>query len=123
MSYTIALVEDDDLLRANYTKALEREGYLVSSSPMAEDSRIVTPEREEPRIQGMWVVDKLIENGVSFHTETTPIEIILVEKNGAILLQVANQGPTIPQDRQNQIFNSMVSFRRLVDYPFLGPYQ
>jgi two-component system OmpR family response regulator len=31
MSYTIALVEDDDLLRANYTKALEREGYRVSS--------------------------------------------------------------------------------------------
>lgn len=31
MAYTIALVEDDDLLRANYTKALEREGYLVTS--------------------------------------------------------------------------------------------
>lgn len=31
MVYTIALVEDDDLLRANYTKALEREGYLVNS--------------------------------------------------------------------------------------------
>ena len=31
MSYTIALVEDNDLLRANYTKALEREGYLVAS--------------------------------------------------------------------------------------------
>jgi two-component system OmpR family response regulator len=31
MVYTIALVEDDDLLRANYTKALEREGYRVDS--------------------------------------------------------------------------------------------
>lgn len=31
MSYTIALVEDDDLLRANYQKALEREGYGVRS--------------------------------------------------------------------------------------------
>jgi two-component system OmpR family response regulator len=29
MTYTIALVEDDDLLRANYRKALEREGYRV----------------------------------------------------------------------------------------------
>jgi two-component system OmpR family response regulator len=28
--YTIALVEDDDLLRANYTQALEREGYHVT---------------------------------------------------------------------------------------------
>lgn len=31
MSYTIALVEDDDLLRANYTRALRREGYKVQS--------------------------------------------------------------------------------------------
>ena len=31
MVYTIALVEDDDLLRANYTKALERDGYRVNS--------------------------------------------------------------------------------------------
>lgn len=31
MTYTIALVEDDDLLRANYQKALEREGYRVRS--------------------------------------------------------------------------------------------
>lgn len=31
MVYTIALVEDDDLLRANYTKALERDGYKVRS--------------------------------------------------------------------------------------------
>lgn len=31
MTYTIALVEDDDLLRANYTQALEREGYTVKS--------------------------------------------------------------------------------------------
>lgn len=31
MNYTIALVEDDTLLRANYTKALERDGYRVRS--------------------------------------------------------------------------------------------
>jgi len=31
MVYTIALVEDDDLLRANYTKALQRDGYKVVS--------------------------------------------------------------------------------------------
>lgn len=39
MAYTIALVEDDDMLRANYTQALEREGYLVvsyASRPEAE---------------------------------------------------------------------------------------
>lgn len=31
MVYTIALVEDDELLRRNYTKALAREGYRVNS--------------------------------------------------------------------------------------------
>ena len=31
MTYTIALVEDDELLRANYTRALCREGYQVVS--------------------------------------------------------------------------------------------
>lgn len=31
MAYTIALVEDDDLLRANYSQALKREGYQVES--------------------------------------------------------------------------------------------
>ncbi|MBM9604046.1 response regulator [Desulfopila inferna] len=31
MTYTIALVEDDERLRANYAQALKREGYAVSS--------------------------------------------------------------------------------------------
>jgi len=31
MPYTIALVEDDDRLRANYSQALKREGYNVQS--------------------------------------------------------------------------------------------
>lgn len=31
MVYTIALVEDDELLRMNYAKALKREGYRVNS--------------------------------------------------------------------------------------------
>ncbi len=31
MAYTIALVEDDELLRANYGQALQREGYRVNS--------------------------------------------------------------------------------------------
>jgi two-component system OmpR family response regulator len=31
MTYRIALVEDDEMLRANYSQALKREGYMVSS--------------------------------------------------------------------------------------------
>ena len=31
MAYTIALVEDDEMLRANFSQALQREGYSVDS--------------------------------------------------------------------------------------------
>ncbi|KJS00937.1 MAG: histidine kinase [Desulfobulbaceae bacterium BRH_c16a] len=79
----------------------------------------ITLHGDPARIHQM--LDKLIENAVSFHTEGTAIEIILTEHNGAILLQVANEGPTIPKEQQNQIFNSMVSFGRQKDkQPHLG---
>jgi two-component system OmpR family response regulator len=41
MVYTIALVEDDEMLRANYAKALQREGYHVityCNRPEAEEA-------------------------------------------------------------------------------------
>lgn len=57
------------------------------------------------------MLDKLIENAVSFHDPETPIEIILAMRTGKIMLQVANQGPTIPVHLHKQIFNSMVSYR------------
>jgi two-component system, OmpR family, sensor histidine kinase ChvG len=67
------------------------------------------------------MLDKLIENGVAFHTEGTPIELRLGKERDAIVLQVANQGPEIPAERQGQIFNSMVSIRTLKDSkPHLG---
>lgn len=67
------------------------------------------------------LLDKLVENAVSFHHPDTPIEISLSQRSGAITLSVANQGPTIPADLQNQIFNSMVSSRQQKDSrPHLG---
>ncbi len=56
-------------------------------------------------------IDKLIENGVSFHQEGTPIELHLIQSGPRVELQVINQGPPIPEDRLGQIFNSMVSVR------------
>lgn len=67
------------------------------------------------------MLDKLIENGVAFHSEGTPIELRLGRERDAIVLQVANQGPEIPVERQGQIFNSMVSIRTQKDTkPHLG---
>lgn len=67
------------------------------------------------------VLDKLIENGVAFHVQATPIEIHLREEKSNILLTVFNQGPHIPVNMQEEIFNSMVSARTSQDQkPHLG---
>ncbi|MCP4338415.1 MAG: HAMP domain-containing protein [Desulfobulbaceae bacterium] len=79
----------------------------------------VTLHGDPGRIRQM--LDKLIDNAVSFHRPGTPIEITLAENRGThfsatlrgtVTLKVANQGPTIPAELQNQIFNSMVSYRQ-----------
>jgi dedicated sortase system histidine kinase len=67
------------------------------------------------------LLDKLIENSVSFHTPDTPIEIDLQRTDRQIVLTVTNQGPTIPAEIRSQIFNSMVSRRVKHDSrPHLG---
>ncbi len=70
----------------------------------------VTLHGDPARIRQM--LDKLVDNAVSFHRPASPIEIALAENNGTITLSVANQGPAIPPELQNQIFNSMVSYRQ-----------
>ncbi len=70
----------------------------------------VTLHGDPARIRQM--LDKLIENAVSFHRPKTPIEISLAKNDSGITLTIFNQGPTIPKEQQNQIFNSMVSYRQ-----------
>lgn len=57
------------------------------------------------------MIEKLIDNAVSFHTPETPISMELHQKNDKIELTVCNQGPSIAPDMLGQIFNSMVSLR------------
>jgi two-component system, OmpR family, sensor histidine kinase ChvG len=67
------------------------------------------------------MLDKLIENGVAFHAKGTPLELRLDKEKDTIILQIANQGPEIPAERQGQIFNSMISIRSQKDAkPHLG---
>ena len=68
------------------------------------------------------MLDKLIENAVSFHTKETPIRIgLAVTEKHQIKLIVANEGPMIPDELKSQIFNSMVSNRKQNDnQPHLG---
>lgn len=57
------------------------------------------------------MLDKLVENAVSFHTPGTTIELLLEKTGDAVALTVINTGPAIPEELQGQIFNSMVSKR------------
>ncbi|MDR3630322.1 MAG: ATP-binding protein [Desulfocapsaceae bacterium] len=67
------------------------------------------------------MLDKLIENGIAFHAEGSPIELRLSRERDGIRLQVTNKGPEIPEERLGQIFNSMVSIRTQKDAkPHLG---
>lgn len=67
------------------------------------------------------MLDKLIENAVSFHKEQTPVTLSLQLKQNTITIKVSNQGATIPPEIQSQIFNSMVSRRQTKDKkPHLG---
>jgi two-component system, OmpR family, sensor histidine kinase ChvG len=67
------------------------------------------------------MIEKLIDNAVSFHQPDTPIILSLTRKDNLLVLQVSNQGPEITSDNQGQIFNSMVSLRsRKKSSPHLG---
>lgn len=67
------------------------------------------------------VLDKLIENSVAFHHNDTAIELRLINEKNFHLIQVINQGPPIPPDMLDQIFNSMISIRNKKDTrPHLG---
>ena len=57
------------------------------------------------------LLEKLVENGVSFAAPHTPVELALSMEASTILLSVTNQGPPIPKEQQKQIFQSMVSLR------------
>ena len=81
---------------------------------------------EESIIQGdadrlRQMIEKLVDNAVSFHTPETPITLSLRREDNLFLLRVSNQGPVIARDKQGQIFNSMVSLRsRKKSSPHLG---
>lgn len=67
------------------------------------------------------MLDKLVENAVSFHTPGSAIELSLKKAHNNIEIQVSNIGAAIPEELKNQIFNSMVSYRRQKEQqPHLG---
>jgi len=57
------------------------------------------------------MLEKLIDNAVSFHLAGTPIVLNLSSNQKSIDLSIFNQGPGIAPEMLGQIFNSMISLR------------
>ncbi len=57
------------------------------------------------------MLDKLIENGVDFSAVENPIRIELSSDSRQARISLINQGPELPHELQEQIFDSMVSIR------------
>src|SRR5690606_10182045 len=87
--------------------------------------RDVYPERgivlEERGVAGAAVVgspdliaqllDKLVDNAVSFSATGSTIGVSLERRDGSIVLAVRNEGPLLPEGMRTQLFDSLVSVR------------
>jgi signal transduction histidine kinase len=57
------------------------------------------------------LLDKLIDNAVSFAVEDSVIEVRLANSGGEAALAVVNRGPLLPAAMRHQLFDSLVSVR------------
>jgi two-component system sensor histidine kinase ChvG len=57
------------------------------------------------------LLDKLVDNAVSFSPAGSRIDVAITEEAGELLLSVANKGPTLPAKMRRQLFDSLVSIR------------
>lgn len=66
------------------------------------------------------MLDKLIDNAVSFSADGDPIVIGLKRDNGRVIISVENPGPPLPDTLGDRLFDSMVSVREGDDDRHLG---
>ncbi|NNF97307.1 MAG: proteobacterial dedicated sortase system histidine kinase, partial [Halobacteria archaeon] len=67
------------------------------------------------------MLDKLVSNAVDFHAPSTPIVIRIQQLDNNLILSVLNQGQTLPEHMQDNLFESMVSVRsKKGETPHLG---
>ena len=57
------------------------------------------------------MLDKLVDNAVDFAAPETAIEITLQYQDKWLVLSVANEGPELPREMRDSLFESMVSLR------------
>lgn len=67
------------------------------------------------------LLDKLVDNAVSFSEQGSRIDVSLEEAGRELVLAVANRGPRLPAKMRGQLFDSLVSIRERRDgRPHLG---
>jgi dedicated sortase system histidine kinase len=129
-----AMSEATELERAVSDTKVERIalGEIVESCCLA--YRDVYPEREfECRITARTtdivgsgdlvaqMLDKLVDNAVSFSPKGSRIEIEVADAGDDLVLRVTNRGSTLPEKMRAQLFDSLVSVREHRDgKPHLG---
>lgn len=65
--------------------------------------RALHPVHGDPELLGT-AVRNLVENAIRYSPEKTKVGISMAEKNGQIKISVKDQGPGIPEDEQDRIF-------------------
>ena len=67
------------------------------------------------------LLDKLVDNAVSFSAPGSRIDVALVAAGDELVLSVANRGPPLPAKMRGRLFDSLVSIREQRDgRPHLG---
>jgi signal transduction histidine kinase len=67
------------------------------------------------------LLDKLVDNAVSFSPPDSRIEVVLASAEDELVLSVANHGPRLPVKMRGRLFDSLVSIREHRDgRPHLG---
>ena len=68
------------------------------------------------------MMDKVVANAVEFSEDDSEIEVTLEKKGQKALLKICNKGRLLPDNMQNELFDSMVSVRSQKDIqqPHLG---
>jgi signal transduction histidine kinase len=58
------------------------------------------------------MLDKLVSNAISFTASGAPIVVALQRQADFVVLKVSNEGPSLPEEMQTALFDSMVSIRQ-----------
>ena len=99
----------------DFTFTFHFQSNITSLSPSPEITLHCAPELIAQ------MLDKLIDNATGFAPKHSEILLSLTATEKSVLLTVDNTGPLLPDNMQQQLFDSMVSIRKeKTDTPHLG---